>query len=165
MCPAVAAEDLVVEILDAHAQPRNAQAVQGVQLFVGQRAGLRFESDLFRFVPGKVLLQTGEKLGQLFDGKERRRAAAEVDIARPPAGEQGSLAIEGRFLVHRVEVLGHAILPGVAAGVDAEVAEMAAAAAEGQVHVDPHRRAVDRRLGDGSPRRSAPAAFQNEKGG
>ena len=103
------------------------------------------------FVPGKVLLQAREKLRELLDGKERGRAAAEVDVARPPAGQQRRLAIKFRFLEHGVEVLGHAILPGVAAGVDAEVAEMAAAAAEGQVDVDAHRRAVDRRLGERGP--------------
>ena len=89
MRPAVAAEDLVVEILDADAQPRNAQVVQGVQLFVGQRAGLRFEGDLFDLIPGKVFLQSREKPGQLLDGEERRRAAAEVRVARPPAGQEG----------------------------------------------------------------------------
>src|SRR5208337_3976398 len=65
--------------------------------------------------------------------------------------EQGSLTVEGRFLENGIEILRHSVLPCVAAGVNAEVAEMAAAATKGQVHVDTHRRAVDRRLRDCRP--------------
>ncbi len=52
--PAVLAQNFIVEVFDAEAQPRDAQLAEGVHLRFAERAGFALEGHFLRFVPADV---------------------------------------------------------------------------------------------------------------
>ena len=66
MGPAVLLQHVVVEVLDAQAQPRDAQLAERLDLRLGERARLALEGDFFGLVPVDVRPQP----------LDQRRAAA-----------------------------------------------------------------------------------------
>ena len=133
----VGLEDVGVEVLDPQAQARDAEVAQQLDLALLQGAGLALERDLLGRGPGQARAQPAEELLELLAREVRGRAAAEVDEARAAAGDQGSAGVELELALERVEVA--ADLGRVLVGVDLEVAEVAALAAEGQVDVEAER--------------------------
>ncbi len=109
-----------------------------------KRAGLAFEGDFLGLVPIDVGPQAIDQRRELLAAEERRRAAAEIDEAERPAShhrqaaDQFDLARQGRDIGLDVR--------GVLVGVDAEVAELAALAAERNVQVQPQRHFGRRRM-------------------
>ena len=147
--PPVQLEDLVVEVLDAQAEPRDPDVVDRAQFRLGDRARLAFERDLLGRRPRRMRGEPAHERGQLPRREERRRAAAEVDEVDRPAGDGPARAQQVPLAHEQVEIARH--LLRVLVRVDAEVAEVAPLAAEGdvQVQAERHRRRsrVERRLG------------------
>ena len=128
MSPAVFGKHRVAEILDAQAQPRDAQFFQRVDLRLGKRSRLALERDFFGLVPIDVGPQAIDQRRELLAAEERGSAAAEIDEAKRPAphhrqpADQLDFARQGRdILLDLVRVL---------VGVNAEIAELAPLAAK-----------------------------------
>src|SRR5687767_3744744 len=141
---------MVVEVLDAQAQAGDPHLPEDLELAFGDGAGLAFERDLLSLVPGKLLLHGVDDPAELPGREERGRAAAEINEARLSSADEALPGIEAELADHRVEI---AIdFGGILAGIDLEVAEMAALPAERDVDVDPQRgiparRAIERVIG------------------
>src|SRR5690606_30379589 len=125
------------EVLDAEAEPRDAEAPDRLQLRLRERARLALERDLLGRVPRGDRGETPDERLELARREERRRAAAEVDEVQRPARDGGPGGVELPLAREQVEVVGD--LLRVAIGVDAEVAEVAALPAERDVQVQPQR--------------------------
>ena len=128
-----------------------------------QRARLALERHFLGARPRQHCLQSLHELAQLRRAQIRRRAAAEVDVVQRPAADERNATVQRHFLDERVEV-GFDIA-GVLVGVDAEIAELAAFAAERNVQIQ-----AQRRTGFGSRVESGVsvgqmAGFQKENGG
>src|SRR5207253_1842193 len=85
-----------------------------------------------------------EQAAKLIGAQIRRRAAAEIDELQGSSAHGGSLTIQLDFLDQGIEV--ELDIACVLIGVDAEIAELAALTAKGNVQVEPKRRARLRRL-------------------
>ena len=164
MRAAVHLEDVIVEVLDAEAEPRDAQLANGRELGLGQRAGLALERDLFGRRPRRDRRQPLHQPGQLPHRQKRRRAAAEVHEIERAAVDGGIGVVELPLARHHVEVLFDFLR--VLVGVDAEVAEVAALSAERHVQVQAERYVgAGGELSAGSASRSTASAVQTENGG
>src|SRR5262249_20170505 len=128
----------IAEVFDAEAQPGNAHVAQGSKLVLLQGARLTLEGDFLGLVPRQQRLQAMEEAGQLRRTEIRWRAAAEVNVVQSPTADDGLPAVEFDFLHQGVEV--RLDVARVLVGVDAEVAELAALPAEGNVQVQAQRR-------------------------
>ena len=150
---AVLAQDVVVEMLDAQAQAGDADVGDGGHLGLGQGARLALEGDLVGLAPGHGRLGAGGQGAQVAGADVGGGAAAEVDELQGPAGDPGAPGIGLDLAAKGVEVAPD--LAGVAVHVDAEVAELAALPAEGDVQVEPEVRGpaagggLQHRLGGG----------------
>ena len=92
---AVELEDVVVEVLDAEAQPRDADVADRLELGLGQRARLALEGDFLGAVPRRDRRSAASTRPlELLRREERRRAAAEVDEVERPAGDAGGARVE-----------------------------------------------------------------------
>ena len=92
MSPAVLAKDVIIEMLDAEAQPRDADFAKRVDLGFRERARLAFESDFLGRVPRNVCPQPIDQPLQLPGAEKRRRAATEINKAERPAAHDRQLA-------------------------------------------------------------------------
>src|SRR5207302_9757241 len=72
-------EDSIVEVLDAEAQPRDAQPPYGRQLGFGERSRLALEGDFVRAGPRGGRRQPRGKRFELLRRQKRRRTSAEID--------------------------------------------------------------------------------------
>ena len=98
MGAAVDFENVIVEVLDAEAQPRDAEIANRLELVVGERAGFGFERDFLRRVPWEQTLHpVGEEL-QLIGRQIAGRAAAEVDEARMASFDERLVRVGGEIL-------------------------------------------------------------------
>ena len=131
---AVGFEDFVVEIFDAEAEAGDADVAEDFELAFGECAGFALERYLFHFVPGEEAFHFVDEAAELFGGEVGGRAAAEVDEAGFAAADDGLFGVEGELAADGVEV--GFDFAGVLIGIDLEVAEVAAFAAEGDVDVD-----------------------------
>ena len=164
MRAAVQLENVIVEVLDAEAEPRHAHVANGGELGFGERAGLALERDFFGRRPRRDGRQPLHQAAQLPHRQERRRAAAEVHEVERPAVDRGIGVVQLPLARHHVEILLDFLR--VLVGVDAEVAEMAALPAERDVQVQAERhRAPAGELSAGSASRSTASAVQTENGG
>ncbi len=139
MCPAVGPQNLVVEMLDPQAQPGDPQFVDCLQLLSVERARLAFKGHLLGLVPGQEAFHSGHELPESRRREKRGRAAAEIDEPRPPPGQERSPGVHREFAQQGLDIARHAVRLGIAARIDAEVAEVAPLAAERQVDVDAQR--------------------------
>ena len=134
---AVQLQDAIAEILDAEAQPGDADAANRRQLGTGDRAGLALERDLFGRLPRPARRHALDERLELTGRQERRRSAAEVhEIERPP-GQRRLIRVELPLAPQQVEVLLDFL--GVLVGVHPEVTEMTALTAKRDVEVHPER--------------------------
>ena len=124
------------------------------QLGLGQRSRLALEGDLRGRVPRQRPLQAGSQRLEVAGAYVGGGAAAEVDEPQLAAGDPGGAGVQLHLARHRVEVLPD--LRGVLVDVDAEVAELAALAAERHVQVEAEvgnglrrRRGVEKGAGGG----------------
>src|SRR5207248_1876468 len=131
--PAIGFQDLVIEVLDAQAQPSNAESLQCFQLVLLQCAGLALKRHLLRVFPGEQRLYLFEQPAQLVSAEEGGRAAAEVDEMEGPARRHGHGGVESDFAHECVEI--DIDVAGVLVGVDAEIAKFAAFAAKRNVQI------------------------------
>ena len=134
----VLSKDLVVEVFDAQAEPRDAQLSQGLHLGLGKRPRLAFEGHLLGLIPANVGLQPPDERLELLDAQVRRRAAAEVDEAKRAAAQ-------GRQLADQLDLAGQRRdvgldVAGLVVGEHLEVAEFAAFATERNMQIKPQRR-------------------------
>ena len=130
-------EDVVVEILDAEAEPRHAHLANRGEFGLGQRARLALERDFLGRRPRRDGRQPLHQAAQLPHRQERRRPAAEVHEVERTAVDRGIGVIELPFAGHHVEILFDFLR--VLVGVDAEIAEVAALPAERDVQVQAER--------------------------
>ena len=131
---AVLAQDIVVHVLDAEAEAGHPDLPDRPQLGLGQRSRLALEGDLSCRVPGQRRLQPRRQRLEVAGAYVGGGAAAEVDEPQLAAGDPGGAGVQLHLARHRVEVLPD--LRGVLVDVDAEVAELAALAAERYVQVE-----------------------------
>ena len=80
--PAVDLQDVIVEVLHAEAQARDANLPDDLELVVGQRAGLAFKRHLLGLVPAQDRLHPVGQVLELRLGQVGGRAAAEIDELR-----------------------------------------------------------------------------------
>ena len=163
MGAAVVAEDVVVEMLDAEAQPRNADFAERVNFGLGERARLAFERDFLGGVPRDVRPQAIDEPFELARAKKRGRAAAEIDEAKRPAAHHGQFADELDFARECGEValdFGRILF-----GEDFEVAELAPLATKRNVQIEAERHARGRGVAARHEPRRAGRRDQAEKGG
>ena len=153
LCGAVRApvqfQDVVVEMLDAETEPRDAHPANRAELRLGERPGLALERDLARGRPRRDRRQAINETLELPDRQERRRAAAEIDEVERPPGDGRLPGVQLPLPPQNIEV--RLDLGRVLVRVDPEVAEVAALAAERNVEVqaerDIRRRRGERRVG------------------
>ena len=128
-------QDVIVEVLDAEAEPRDAEFANGLQLVVSERAGFCLEGDFLHLIPREQSLHAvGEEL-QLIGRQIAGRATAEVDEARLASFDERLVRVGREILQQRVEVAAN--LRRVLVGIDLEVAEVAALPAKRNVRVEP----------------------------
>ncbi len=139
MGAAVDFQNVIVEILHAQAQARDAQLANGLELGIGQRARLGFESDFFRFVPGQQRLHRFREVFELVHGEVRGGAAAEIDEVRFPPADERLRGVERKFLDRGVDVAANG--GRVLVGINPEITEVAPLPAERDVQINPERRA------------------------
>src|SRR5262249_24238338 len=139
MCSTVLLEDVVVAVVDAEAEAGDAKLLESFKLVLLQRARLALEGDFFSAVKGEHGAESLEEPAQLTGAQIRGRAAGEVDELQAAAADDRQLRIELHFLEQGVEV--GLDVARVLVGVDAEIAELAALAAERDVQIEPERRA------------------------
>ena len=138
MSPAIQLENVVVEILDAQAEAGDADAVNGRQLALGERAGLALERDFLGMAPAAGGGEPADELLELTHRQKRRRAAAEINEIQRPPGDGGARVVQLPLARHHVEILFDLVC--VLVGVDAEIAEVTALAAERDVKIQAERR-------------------------
>ena len=147
MGPAVDLQDVVVEVLDAEAQARDANLPDGLELVVRQRARLAFERHLLRLVPAQDRLHPVGQVLELRLGQVGGRAAAEIDELRLAPADERLLPVKLQLAKRQLQI------PldgrGVLVGIDAEVAEVAALPAERDVQVEAQLGARRRRPAQG----------------
>ena len=97
MSAAVDRQDLFVEMLDAQAQPGDADFLDGLELAFLERARLTFESHFAGGRPGPVFVDALNEPFELRAGEVGRGATAEIDKFELPATEPAVLGIEGDF--------------------------------------------------------------------
>ena len=88
--PAVVLQDLRLEVLDAQAQPGDAELAQRFELVLLQRARLALEGDFRGLVPRQDRLEPRHQPAKLGGAQVRRRAAAEVDVVQRPAADDAA---------------------------------------------------------------------------
>ena len=137
MSAAVDLQDAVVEGLDPEGQAGDADVLDRGELAGVEGAGLALEGDLLGGVPGEQRLHLVGEVDQLGGGKIGRGAAAEVDEVGPAAGDERLAGHHFQLADRAVEVVLDLIR--VLVGVDAEIAEVAALPAEGDVVVEAER--------------------------
>ncbi len=130
----VVAQDRVVEVLDAEAQAGDPDLPDRLQLGAGQGARLALEGHLLDPVPGDRATQPLDQGAEVLDADVGGRAAAEVDEAGTSPGDRRGRGVELHLGRQGVQV--GADLVEVLVGVDPEVAELAALAAERDVQVE-----------------------------
>ena len=141
---AVNLEDVVIEVLHAEAQPRDADLAQHLEFLLAQCARLALESDLLRLVPRQQLLHTVGQVAELILGEVRRCAASKINKVGLAPSDEDLLRVELHLVQHGVDVV--ADLRRVFVRVHAEIAEVAPLAAERDMHIDAQRRVRLRRL-------------------
>ena len=144
MRAAIRRQDLVVEMFDTEAQPRDADLFERFELRFLQRARLTLEGDFFGILPTHVTIETIDQIMQLLFADVRRRAAAEVSEPELPPLKSGHAAVDFILFDQRVEI--DLDLGCVLVRVDFEVTEVAALAAERDVNVKTERIFNARRL-------------------
>ena len=146
VCASVQLQDVVVEVLDAETEPRDAHVANRGELGLGERARLALERDLASGRPRRCGRQPVDQPPELPDREERRRAAAEIDEVERPPGDGRLPGVQLPLPPQHIEV--RLDLRRVLVRVNPEVAEMAALAAERDVEVQAERD-VRRRRGKG----------------
>ena len=131
---AVVAQDIVVEIFDAQAETGDADCADRFQFGFGQGARLAFEGDLGGVVPRQGGLESVCQRAEVAGADIGGRAAAEVDKVQRSVRDGGQMRIVLDFARQGVEI--GLDLVGVLVGIDAEIAELATLAAEGNVEVE-----------------------------
>ena len=134
---AVQLEDLVVEVLDAQAQPGHADAANRRQLGFGDRSWLALERDFLGILPGCRCRQSSDQAFELLRREKRRRAAAEVHEVQLPSGDRRLRRTQLPFVREHVQVVIDFLR--VLVGIHAEVAEVASLPAERDVQVEAER--------------------------
>src|SRR5258706_3773833 len=124
MCAAVQLEDPVVKVLAPEAETRDAHPPDGRELWLGQRAGLALEGDLFRAAPRCGRRQALDETFELLRREKRWRSPAEVHEINRAAGNGLVWSVKLPFARQEIEV--RLDLPRVSIGVDAEVTKMTA---------------------------------------
>src|ERR1041385_6291973 len=137
MRAAVGIENTVVEVLDSQAQAGDAHLSQDLELATGNGSGLTLKGDLLGFIPGKLPLHRIDDAAELASGKKRWRATAEIDEARFSAADEWFSGVELEFADQGIQVAFD--FGRILAGIDLEVAKMAAFPAKRNVNVDPQR--------------------------
>ncbi len=137
MGAAVQLEDPVVEVLHAEAQAGHPDAADGRELGLRDRARLALERNLVSRAPRAVRRHPRDERFELAGRQERRRTAAEIDELEGPPRDRRPIGVELPFPPQQVEIL--LDLPRVLVGVNPEVAEMTALAAERDVQVQAQR--------------------------
>jgi len=133
MGAAVDLQDVVVEVLDAQAQPGDPKIADRPELVIGEGSWLALERDLLGLVPGEQPLHAVGEKPELIGRQVARGAATEIEEPGFPTPDPGLLGEDLEFLEEGIQV--SLDLVGVLVGVDPEVAEMAALPAEGDVGV------------------------------
>src|SRR5207249_7307627 len=117
-----------------------------------ERARLALERDFFGSVPRHDRLRSLEKPPQLRRAEIGGRTATEVDELQRPAANHRQLAVKFYLLHESIEIRFY--ITGVFVRIDAEIAKLAALAAERDVQIEPQRRVrIRRRLQSGPCRR------------
>ena len=118
LCGAVRApvqfQDVVVEMLDAETEPRDAHPANRAELRLGERPGLALERDLARGRPRRDRRQAINETLELPDRQERRRAAAEIDEVERPPGDGRLPGVQLPLPPQNIEVrldLGRVLVP------------------------------------------------------
>ncbi len=133
----IGGQNVVVEMLDAEAQPRDADLFQRFELRFAQRPRLALEGDFFGVLPTHMPVETFDQITELLFADVRRRAAAEVSEPKLPALKSVRAAVDFILLDQRVQVSLN--LRGVLVGVDFEVTKLAPLTAERDVNVEAER--------------------------
>ena len=137
MCAAVGFKDVIVEVFHAEAQTCDANVTDAGELDFIERAGFGFEGHFLRLIPRDHVLHAIGQILELRHGQVTGGAAAEVDEVRLAPLEIG-LAGEALHLAHAGVDVGLNLLR-ILVGVDLEIAEVAAFAAERDVEINAQR--------------------------
>ena len=121
-------EDVVVEVLNAKAEPCHTQFPNRVELGLGQRAGFALERDLLGRRPGHHPLEPRNQRLELTDREKRRRAAAEIHEVERASGDRRLIGVQLPLATEQIQI--RLDFAGVLLRVDPEVTEVAALAAE-----------------------------------
>src|SRR5262249_35281570 len=135
-------EDTILEMLHAEAQSRDTDLFDDTKFVVSEGSGFALESDLLGLVPGEKFLHGIGEIGQLLGGEIRGCATAKVDEFWFPLADEGLCRVEGQFSDGGIQIA--LDLCGVLVCVNAEVAEVTAFSAEGNVQIDAERRSGSR---------------------
>src|SRR5690348_10522861 len=98
------------------------------ELVLLERAGFALEGHFASLLPRHDRAESGHEPIELRGAEIGRRAAAEVDVIERPAADARCLAQQFDFFKERVEI--DLDVLGVLVGIDPEIAELAALAAE-----------------------------------
>src|SRR5262249_15287031 len=104
MSAAVDLEDMIVEVFNSKAEPRNADLLDDFELAFGQSAGFGFEGDLLGCAPGQEFSHGVCQTRELTGGNIRWRSTAEVDELRLSRSDQRLARVELQFVNRRVEI-------------------------------------------------------------
>src|ERR1035437_1727384 len=143
----VSLQDLLVEVLNSQAEAGDAHLLEDLQLPLGDGSGFALESDFLRLIPGQQPLHGVHQVAELASRDVGRRAAAEIDEAGFSPADESLPGIKRQFTNHGIQVA--VDLGGVLSGIHLEVAEVAALAAEGNMHVDSERSTRTRKATEG----------------
>src|SRR5262245_16285977 len=133
MGAAVSRQNVVIEMLDAEAQSRDADLFQRFELRFAERARLALERDFFGVLPTHMPVESVHQRAKLLFADVGRRAAPEVGQPELPPLQCGHAAVDFILFDQRVEI--DLDLRSVLVRVDFEVTEFAPLAAEGDVDV------------------------------
>ncbi len=102
--PAIDRQNLVIEMLDAQAEPGHADLLDRLELGFLERARLAFEGDFPGRVPVPVVVDPLDQALELCIAQVRRRAAAEVDEFELPAAKPAPVGIQRDLARQGVEI-------------------------------------------------------------
>ena len=127
----------IVHMLDTQAKPSHTDGFYRFELSLLQRARLAFKRNLTSFLPLPMLADAIDQALQLIAGQKRGRTAAKIYKLEFSTAQGSSLRVEGGLLGQCVQI--HIHIARVLVRIDAEVAELASLAAEGNVQIQSER--------------------------
>src|SRR5688572_10045279 len=104
MCPPIGRENLIIEILDAQAQTRDADFLERLDLRLVQGARLALKRDLLGIIPAHMPIEALNEMKELLLADVRGRPAAEIGEAELPALQRGHTAVSLHLLDEGAEV-------------------------------------------------------------